>query len=215
MIRDVLSCKYQVGQAKKAIYFETQTIMDVTPVKTVQKACEYVAKRLASSSENGVFCQEIYDSAKVIDVSLDSDNLVNVSFSVHTSPRLANTVKMVHGGASSTLISSFTVLALAGDPKYWKNLDEPTEEELEVFYKDFGYTRTVNIQIIQAVPLGADVTVKCKVVSNTKSNAYLIGGIHYKGKVLVNGVHDMTKRSLALNSSDARSLRADFQHSRL
>lgn len=190
--------------------------MAATPVQTVQKACEYVAKRFAESSDDGVFCQEIYDVLKVEDVSLDKDGAVTVRFKVHTIPKLNNTMKMVHGGASSTLISIFTVLALAGDKKYWKNPHEPTELELEAFYNDLGYTRTVNIQVIQAVPLNADVTVTCKVVSNTKSNAYIIGGIYNQGRVLVNGIHDMTKRSLASSDPlDPKSLRADFQLSRL
>ncbi|MBQ5153912.1 PaaI family thioesterase [Macrococcus caseolyticus] len=153
---------------------------------------------------------------KVLDVSLEKDGSLTVSFQVHTIPKLTNTMKMVHGGASSTLISTFTVLALAGDKKYWKNPTEPTNAELEAFYNDLGYTRTLNIQIIQAVPLNTDVTVRCRVVSNTKSNAYIIGGIHNQGRTLVNGIHDMTKRSLASRDPmDPSSLRADFQLSRL
>lgn len=162
-------------------------------VQRTQTAVEYIVKYYRDKIPSGVFCQELYDSIKVVDVKTDEDKLRTVVYKVHTSQYLRNAMGMVHGGASSTMIVLFSALSIASDDKYWKS-SEPTAEELKAFALDIPSTRSADIQILQAVPLDADVFVKCHVVSNTKSNAYVDAKItNSNGKTLVVGVHDMMR----------------------
>lgn len=165
----------------------------VSLIERTQIAVEYVAKYYAHLVPNGVFCQDLYDNVKVHDVITNEDNTRTVIFKVFTVEKLKNNMGMVHGGASSTMVVLFSALSLAGDDRYW-NGDTPTEDELKKFAHDIPATRSVDNQILQAVPLETDIFVKCHIISNTKSNAYITTTINNsKGRALVVGVHDMIR----------------------
>lgn len=177
-------------------------------IERTQIAVDFAAKYYAKTG--GVFCQDLYDNAKVIDITTDSENLKTVHFLVHTVPKLKNNMGMVHGGASSTMLILFSALALASDDKYWSG-STPTNKELEEFVTSLGATRSADIQIMQAVPLNADITVRCHILSNTKSNAFIIGTIlNSKGKVLVTAVHDMMKHPPT--GTEPNTLKSHFPH---
>lgn len=185
----------------------------VSLIERTQIAVNYVAKYYAHSVPGGVFCQDLYDNAHVFDVTTNDDSTRTVTFKVYTVERLKNNMAMVHGGASSTMIVLFSALSLASDDRYWKG-ETPTEEELKNFAHDIPSTRSVDNQILQAVPLKTDVYVKCHIISNTKSNAFITTVItNSKGKNLVVGVHDMIRNPS--NGYEPHSLSAHFPLARL
>jgi len=188
--------------------------MVLPSIETVQAACEHAAKKFKDSGP--IFVQDVYDSIKVKRVWEDSDGIPTVEFLVATPEKFNNSMEMVHGGASSTFCAVFSTLALAGDMRWWPN-STPSEADLDNFVDNLGYSRALDVQIMQAVPLRSEVYVRGQILSRTKSNAYVVASIYNKsGKLLVRAFHDMIQRSYEpKNPKDPRYNNASFYLTKL
>lgn len=160
------------------------------------EACRYVLRHNASNGD--IFCQELHDQLHVL-YTCEIEGSPVVAFKVHTDQGLTNLFGFVHGGAISTIAAIHSRLALAVDDKYWKRSGRETnEQDLKAFLASMGTSRGLNVQILQAVPLNADLTVKCTVLNSTKTNSYVsVEILGPTGKLLAVANHDMMKQQPA------------------
>lgn len=163
----------------------------------VQKVCDTFSNELKEAFGD-VFAQNLHEGMVCTGAEVDEDGFPTVTFKVHTNQEWRNGHDIVHGGCLATIVDFYTSLAMAGDPNNWSS-DQPSDQEFGQFLRSMGVSRNLQAQYVQAAPINADVIVKCKVLSNTKRNAYLQCFIFdQKGKLLVVGMHDKAKQVVKL-----------------
>lgn len=121
-------------------------------------------------------------------------NKIWIALNVKAQPHWTNKMGIVHGGCIATVIDNLTTQALGVDPRYWEGA--ATDEE--AYYRavrEFGVTRNLNVQYIQAIPSQAEFVLETVLESNTKRNIYLTARLYdaETGKLYCIATHDKVK----------------------
>ncbi|KAF2106749.1 HotDog domain-containing protein [Lophiotrema nucula] len=105
------------------------------------------------------FDREVMNNLKIVDAGLDG----SVQFELYMSPNFSNLNDVMHGGAAGVIFDMATTTALCpvARPNFWEFMG--------------GVTRSLNISYLRAVPIGATVLLKSKVVSVGKQMAMIRG----------------------------------------
>lgn len=163
--------------------------MDIASLECVQQAWQ----ALASLEDTETFLTKITPYIQVDRVYRDADGFPAVDFTVVPQQWARNGYDIVHGGFTATLFAWLTTAALALNKDLWAGAT-PTDAELKRFLLTRGTTRALEVRYLQAVPLNAEVRIVCKLISNSKRNAFMLGKLYDdKGALLVAATHDKVR----------------------
>jgi acyl-coenzyme A thioesterase 13 len=127
-----------------------------------------------------------------------------VTFKLTTEPWMQNARKIVHGGCTATMVDYLTTYAAAGIEKYYVDGLSDTEILTNIL-KDFGVSRHLSVQYLQAIPIGVDIYVECTLDSNTSRFIYTTCKIHDgNGKLYATAAHDKVKHVSSGRSSSSK-----------
>lgn len=121
-------------------------------------------------------------------------NKIFTAVTVKALPEWNNKMDIVHGGCIATFIDNLTTYVLVVDPRYWEKT-QSDEAAYMAAVREFGVTRNLNVQYIQAIPSEAEFVVETVLESNTPRNIYLTCRVYdaHSGKLYCTATHDKVK----------------------